>query len=136
MIVPYVQKGGAKFDRILICWDGGRPAARAIADSLPFLQRAKAIEIVTVGDRVKSEEMMIGADITVHLRRHGLSVMTKTIVAPDVDVPNIILSHAADCSADMLVMGGYGHSRLREFVLGGATRGILATMTIPTLMSH
>jgi len=136
LIVPYIQKGDARLDRILICWDGSRPAARAIADSLPFLRRAKAIEIVTIGGRVKSEETMTGGDITDHLRRHGLSVATKNIVAPDVDVPSTILSHAADCAADMLVMGGYGHSRLREFVLGGTTRGILATMTVPTLMSH
>jgi nucleotide-binding universal stress UspA family protein len=136
LIVPYIQKGEARLDRILICWDGSRPAARAIADSLPFLRRAKAIEIVTIGERVKGEETMTGGDITDHLRRHGLSVATKNIVAPDVDVPSIILSHAADCSADMLVMGGYGHSRLREFVLGGTTRGILASMTVPTLMSH
>ena len=136
LIVPYIQKGEARLDRVLICWDGSRPAARAIADSLPFLRRAKAIEIVTVGERVKGEETMTGGDLTDHLRRHGLSVATKNIVAPDVDVTSTILSHAADCSADMLVMGGYGHSRLREFVLGGATRGILATMTVPTLMSH
>jgi nucleotide-binding universal stress UspA family protein len=136
LIVPYIQKGEARLDRILICWDGSRPAARAIADSLPLLRRAKAVEIVTIGERVKGEETMTGGDITDHLRRHGLSVVTKNIVAPDVDVPSTILSHAADCSADLLVMGGYGHSRLREFVLGGATRGILATMTIPTLMSH
>lgn len=136
LIVPYIQKGEARLDRILICWDGSRPAARAIADSLPFLRRAKAIEIVTIGERVKGEETMTGGDITDHLQRHGLSVATKNIVTPDVDVASIILSHAADCSADMLVMGGYGHSRLREFVLGGTTRGILATMTVPTLMSH
>ena len=60
----------------------------------------------------------------------------KSIVAPDVDVPNTILSHAADSGADFIVMGGYGHSRLREFVLGGATRGMLASMTAPVLMSH
>ena len=80
---------------------------------------------MTIGERVKGEETTTGGDITDHLRRHGLSVATKNIVAPDVDVASTILSHAADCSADMLVMGGYGHSRLREFVLGGATRGFL-----------
>jgi nucleotide-binding universal stress UspA family protein len=63
-------------------------------------------------------------------------VEVENITATDLDVPNAILSHAADTSADFIVMGGYGHSRLREFILGGATRGILATMTVPTLMSH
>jgi nucleotide-binding universal stress UspA family protein len=70
------------------------------------------------------------------LARHYPKVEVENITAADLDVPNAILSHAADTSADLIVMGGYGHSRLREFVLGGATRGILATMTVPTLMSH
>ena len=65
-----------------------------------------------------------------------MKVTLKRIVAPDSDVPNAILSYAADASIDLIVMGGYGHSRLREFVLGGATRGILGSMTVPTLMSH
>jgi nucleotide-binding universal stress UspA family protein len=79
---------------------------------------------------------MPGADIARHLARHGADVEVKRIVSTETDVAGTILSHAADVSADFLVMGGYGHSRLREFVLGGATRGILASMTLPTLMSH
>ena len=71
-----------------------------------------------------------------HLARHGLKVEVKRITSPDIDVPSTILSYAADSSADMIVMGGYGHSRLREFVLGGATRGLLESMTVPVLMSH
>jgi nucleotide-binding universal stress UspA family protein len=136
VVVPYIQKQGLKLDRVLVCWDGSRTATRAIADSLPFLTRAKAIDVIIVtGGRTKSDEMP-GADIGQHLARHGLKIEVKTIVAPDVDVPNTILSYAADSSADFLVMGGYGHSRLREFVLGGATRGILTSMTVPALMSH
>jgi nucleotide-binding universal stress UspA family protein len=88
-----------------------------------------------VGTEVKSGEIP-GADIAHHLARHGLSVQVQNIAAPDLDVPNTILSHAADVSATLIVMGGYGHSRLRELVLGGATRGVLATMTVPTFMSH
>jgi nucleotide-binding universal stress UspA family protein len=136
VVVPYIQTQGLKLDRVLVCWDGSRTATRAIADSLPFLTRAKAIDVVIVADgRAKSDEIP-GADIGQHLARHGLKIDVKRIVAPDVDVPNTILSYAADCSADFLVMGGYGHSRLREFVLGGATRGILTSMTVPALMSH
>ena len=136
IVVPYIQKQGLKLDRVLVGWDGGRNAARAIADSLPFLNRAKVIDIVTVTTgRSKSDEVP-GADIAHHLARHGVRVEIQKLVAPDVDVPNAILSYAADTSADFLVMGGYGHSRLREFVLGGATRGILTSMTIPVLMSH
>ena len=136
IVVPYIQKQGLKLDRVLVCWDGSRTATRAIADSLPFLARAKAIDVVIVASgRAKSDEIP-GADIGQHLARHGLKIEVKRIVAADTDVPNTILSYAADSSADFLVMGGYGHSRLREFVLGGATRGILASMTVPALMAH
>jgi len=94
------------------------------------------VEVVIVtGERGKSEELT-GADIAKHLARHGLNVEINRIVASDIDVANIILSRAADADADFIVMGGYGHSRLREFILGGTTREILASMTIPTLMSH
>jgi nucleotide-binding universal stress UspA family protein len=103
---------------------------------MPFLKKAKAVDVVIVAsDRPKSDEIP-GADIGQHLARHGLKIEVKRIVATDTDVANTILSHAADTSADFLVMGGYGHSRLREFILGGATRGILSSMTLPTLMSH
>jgi nucleotide-binding universal stress UspA family protein len=136
VVVPYIQKDGLKLDRVVVCWDASRTATRAIADSLPFLTRAKAIDVITVTDGHAKNDEIPGADIGHHLARHGLNIEIKRIVSPDVDVPNTILSHAADCSADFLVMGGYGHSRLREFVLGGATRGILTSMTVPVLMSH
>ena len=83
----------------------------------------------------KSDELP-GVDIAHHLARHGVKVELKRIAKGESDVANIILSHAADADADMLVMGGYGHSRLREFVLGGVTKQILASMTVPTLLSH
>jgi nucleotide-binding universal stress UspA family protein len=136
LIVPYVQKEGLKLDRVVVCWDGSRTAARAAADALPLLRRANAVDVLTVGkDRGKSDELP-AADIGQHLARHGLKVDVHRIVEPDIDVASSILSYAADASADLLVMGGYGHSRLRELVLGGATRGILSAMTVPTLMSH
>jgi nucleotide-binding universal stress UspA family protein len=136
LVVPYIQKGPLKLDRVMVCWDASRNAARAIADAMPLLKRAKAIDVVIVAsERVKSDEIP-GADIGQHLARHDLKVDVKRIVSTETDVANTILSHAADTAADFIVMGGYGHSRLREFVLGGATRGILSSMTVPTLMSH
>jgi nucleotide-binding universal stress UspA family protein len=137
VVVPYVHKEPVKLDRILVCWDGSRPAARAIADALPFLKRAKTIEIVVViGERDKSGEIT-GANMRRHLARHGINVEIKHITAGGgVDVPNAILSHAADSSSEFMVLGGYGHSRLREFILGGVTRSILGSMTVPVLMSH
>jgi nucleotide-binding universal stress UspA family protein len=136
VVVPYIQKIGLKLDRIMVCWDGGHHAARAIADAMPFLERAKAIHVVIVANDAGKHDEVPGADMAHHLARHGLKVEVKRVVSPDLDVANTLLSYAADTTADFMVMGGYGHSRLREFILGGATRGVLSTMTVPTLMSH
>jgi nucleotide-binding universal stress UspA family protein len=136
VVVPYIQEQGLKLGRVLACWDGSDHAARAIADAMPFLRRGTTIEIVIVANARASADEVPGADIAAHLARHGLAVEVKRLVAEDTDVANAILSHAADSGADFIVMGGYGHSRLREFVLGGATRGMLAQMTVPVLMAH
>ena len=136
VVVPYIQKEGLKLDRVLVCWDGSRSAARAIADSLPFLKRGKLVEIVMVASKGGKADELPGVDLGEHLARHNLKVEVKRLVAADIDVSNAVLSYAADCAADFIVMGGYGHSRLREFVLGGATRGILQSMTVPVLMAH
>jgi nucleotide-binding universal stress UspA family protein len=136
VVVPYIQKDDLKLGHILVCWDGSRNAARAIADSMPFLTRGKKVEIVIVASGDGKVDELPGADLGDHLARHGLTVEVKRLVAADLDVSNVILSYAADCAADLIVMGGYGHSRLREFILGGATRGILQSMTVPVLMAH
>jgi nucleotide-binding universal stress UspA family protein len=136
IFVPFIHEGGVKLDRIMVCWDGGRAATRAIADAMPLLRKAKQVEVVNIGNRPSKEDEIPGADLGQHLARHGLNVVVKRITSPDIDVPSTILSYAADSSTDMIVMGGYGHSRLREFVLGGATRGLLEAMTVPVLMSH
>jgi nucleotide-binding universal stress UspA family protein len=135
VVVPYIQKSGLKLDRVIACWDGGRTAARAIADAMPFLERAKAVDVVIVAEDRKQEETT-GAKMIAHLARHGISANAKHTAKGDISIENVILSYAADSGADLLVMGGYGHSRLREFILGGVTRGILASMTLPVLMSH
>jgi nucleotide-binding universal stress UspA family protein len=136
VVVPYVQTRAVTLERVLVCWDGSRPATRAIADALPFLRRAKAIDIVAVsGERGKGSEL-VGTNMARHLARHGLTVELKRVPAGNVDVPSAIRSHAAETGADFMVMGGYGHSRLREFILGGVTRTILTSSTIPVLMSH
>jgi len=136
LVVPYIQKTGLKLDRVMVCWDGSRAAARSIADAMPFLERSKAIDVVTVAREQGSRDTLPGFDIAHHLARHKLKVDLKRIVASDIDVASALLSHAADIGADLVVMGGYGHTRLREFILGGATRGILESMTVPVLMSH
>jgi nucleotide-binding universal stress UspA family protein len=135
VVVPYIQKRGMTLDRVLACWDGSRTAARAIGDAMPFLERAKAVDIVIVAEERKSDETT-GANMSEHLARHGVRASVKRIAKGDLAIEDVLLSYAADSGADFMVMGGYGHSRLREFILGGVTRGILASMTLPVLMSH
>lgn len=135
VVVPYIHKGGLQRERAMVCWDGGRTAARAIGDALPLLALAKQVNVVMVTGEEGKRDVIPGADMGQHLARHGLNVEVQRIVASG-DVQTTLLSHAADISADFLVMGGYGHSRIREFILGGVTRGMLASMTVPCLMSH
>ena len=135
VIVPYIQKSPLKLEHVLVCWDGSRPSTRAVADALPFLERSKAIEIVVVTGERKSDALR-GTNMSRHLARHGVNVEIKRVNPGNVGVQSAILDYAADCGADFMVMGGYGHSRLREFILGGVTRSILKSMTVPVLMSH
>jgi nucleotide-binding universal stress UspA family protein len=136
VVVPHVQSQGVTLERVLVCWDGSRPATRAIADGMAFLRHAKAIDIVAVsGERGKGSEL-VGTNMARHLARHGLAVELKRVSAGDVDVPSAIASYAKEIGADFMIMGGYGHSRLREFILGGVTRTVLSSSTIPVLMSH
>jgi len=136
IFVPFIQKSGLKLDHVLLCWDGSRAATRAMGDAMPFLEKAKKVEVVIVGSSAPKSNEVPGADVGEHLARHGMKVEVKRITSPDIDVASTVLSYAADANSDLIVMGGYGHSRLREFVLGGVTRGILESMTVPTLMSH
>jgi nucleotide-binding universal stress UspA family protein len=135
VVVPYIQRRGLTLERVLVCWDGGRTAARAVGDAMPFLERAKAVDIVIVAEERKNDEIT-GTTMSEHLARHGVAAQVKRMARGDIAIEDVILSYAADSGADFMVMGGYGHSRLREFILGGVTRGILASMTVPVLMSH
>jgi len=136
IVVPYIQKAPAKLERVMVCWDGSRAAARAVADAMPLLELAGSIEVVSVTNERGKYDEIEGADMGLHLARHGVKVAVTRITRGNIDVVDALLSHAADSGADFMVMGGYGHSRLREFVLGGVTRGILHSMVVPTLMSH
>jgi len=136
IIVPYIQRAPLKLDHIMVCWDGSRAAARAIGDAIPFLHRAGRIEVVNVTNERGKQDQIERADLGAHLAHHGLNVVIKRMPLGDLDVAAVLLSHAADEDVDFIVMGGYGHSRLREFVLGGVTRSVLRTMTAPVLMSH
>jgi nucleotide-binding universal stress UspA family protein len=135
LVVPHTQTVALKLDRVAILWDGSAPATRAIVGAMPFLHRARTIDLVSImGERDLRQELG-GADMRKHLSRHGLNVESKRLQMMN-DITATILNYAAETKPDLLVMGAYGHSRFREFILGGATRGILKGMTVPTLLSH
>jgi len=138
LIVPYSANIKTIGEIPVIAWNGSKESCRAAFDGLPLLTRAKQVTVLEVashGDSSRKEEMMAG-DMCKTLDRHGVACEVSRTVATDISVGDEILSRLADRGADLLVMGGYGHSRMREFVLGGATRHILHNMTVPVLMSH
>ena len=137
-VVPYIQKDGLKLDRVVCCWDGSRAAARAINDGLPLLVKATAVDLLIVlNEKTNTAPNVIrGAEMAKHLARHDVKVQIETIPAADIDVCSAILSYVADISATLIVMGGYGHAKLREVILGGVTRDMLKSMTVPVFMSH
>lgn len=138
LIVPYIGAQRTPGERVMLAWDGGREAARAAQDALPLMEAAKEVVILVIGASRNPGEHgeEPGADIALHLSRHGVSAEVHRSEGADLAVGEEILSRLADAGSDLLVMGGYGHSRLREVVLGGATRTLLREMTVPVLMSH
>lgn len=138
LVVPYAGTFSTVGRRVLIGWNASRESARAVNDALPLIAKAETACVLAANPRVAidghGEEP--GADIALHLARHGVSVTVEHRVAPDVPDADLLLNQAADMTADLLVIGAYGHSRLREFVLGGVTRTLLKQMTVPILMSH
>lgn len=138
LIVPTSANINTIGDIPVVAWNGTKEACRAAFDAMPLLAGAKLVTLLEVsshGDSSRKEEMMAG-DMCTTLDRHGIKCEVSRTVATDISVGDEILSRLADKGADLLVMGGYGHSRMREFVLGGATRHILHHMTVPVLMSH
>lgn len=134
LVVPYIQRDELALNCVLVGWDGSRAAARAVSDAWPLVERAKKVRVVTVGHGERPSKLQ--EEFAAHLTKHGVEAQMDRIAAEDIDAGNAILSHAADVQADLLILGGYGHSRLREWMIGGVTRTILQSMTVPTLLSH
>src|SRR5690242_6949330 len=124
LFVPHNQKRSLDFKRVGIAWDGSRLAARALRDAMPFLRKAKEIAIVSVSESSKSGNPS-APELAAHLARCGLTAGFERASADNADIQQTILSIAADTGLDLLVMGAYGHSRVRERLLGGVTRGML-----------
>ena len=129
LMVPYIHEHAFEARRIMVCWDGKRAAARAVLDAMPFLSGAETVEIIAINEDSEATEAPAAA-LATHLARKSIAAKAERLTAERGEIHNTILSAAADRGAQLIVMGGYGHSRLREFVLGGATRGVLQSMTI------
>lgn len=138
LVVPFIGPASVPPKRAMIAWDGSREAVRAVNDALPLLLLAERVDILVVdapklATRVGQQP---GADLATHLARHGVRAEVEVVSSGGLGVGDVVLSAASDRSTDLIVMGGYGHSRLREFVLGGVTEHMLAHMTVPVLLSH
>jgi nucleotide-binding universal stress UspA family protein len=138
LVVPQIGALSAVGKTVLLCWNASRESARAAADALPFLRAADRVIVLIVDPEISADGhgQEPGADVALWLARHGVTVTVQRDVASDAGIGEIILSRAADFGADLIVMGIYGHSRLREMVLGGVSRTLLSSMTVPVLMSH
>ena len=133
LMVPYIHHGPLDAQHVGIAWDGSRLAARAWRDALPFLMGAKAVTVIAVNE----EASEVSSDHLVsHLTRRGIAARAQRLTADRGNIQGAILSIAAESNMGLLVMGGYGHSRLHERILGGVTRSMFDTMTVPVLMSH
>jgi nucleotide-binding universal stress UspA family protein len=138
LVIPYIGAPVALGENVLVAWDGGREASRAIGDALPLLERAKRVDVIAVDADVETrlDDRLSGARLAAWLQCHGVTVEVARQEAQDVRIGEWLLSRAADLGSDLIVMGGYGHARMRELVLGGVTRTMLRSMTIPVFMAH
>lgn len=138
LIIPHSGRFSSFGQRVTIAWNGRREAARAAFDALPLLKVADSVRVIWVNPRNEPGNLVDVpcSAIATALARHGVRCEAATTRVPDIKVSDALLSGLTDDSSDLLVMGAYGHSRLREFVLGGTTRQVLKHMTVPVLMSH
>jgi nucleotide-binding universal stress UspA family protein len=139
LFVPYAGKFASAPKRVVIAWNASIESARAVVAALPFLCAAQVVQLAVFNGEQDplAHGALPGADIALFLARHGVKVeVSQQTTADGADIGNALLSHLSDFGADLLVMGGFGHSRFREMVLGGVTRSILKTMTVPVLMAH
>lgn len=135
LVLPTGWTKPISFERVMVAWDGSSTSARAVHAALPVFHFSALIDIAIVAGSKKWEGEP-GADVAAYLARHKHSVTISTITRENTDVTTRLLAHAEKIGADLCIMGGYGHNRFREFVVGGVTREMLARMTVPTLMMH
>jgi len=134
LVVPYIGAPAEIGKKVIIAWNGSREAARAVSDADSLLEKADSVEIFAVEPRGLGD--VPGADIAQHLARHGIKISASKTSGLEIDAGDVLLNHVSESGADLVVMGAYGHSRMRELVLGGVTRHMLEHMTVPVLFSH
>lgn len=134
LVVPYVGAFDHVGRKVLIAWNGRREAARAAHDALPLMAASESVTVLSVD--ADQETTQIGDELVGNLGRHGVKASRDSALSLESSIAEVILSRAADLSSDLIVLGCYGHSRMRELVLGGVTREILRSMTVPVLMAH
>jgi nucleotide-binding universal stress UspA family protein len=140
LLIPYIGARDTLGENVLIAWDGSKEATRAVADAMPFLESARHVRVVAVNRERNgdpgSDAASASARLAAWLAGHGVNAEISCDDIADVGIADWLLSRAADSDCDLIVMGGYGHARVREVVLGGVTRSMLHSMTVPLLMSH
>jgi nucleotide-binding universal stress UspA family protein len=137
LILPEGQRAKPfELKTAVVAWDFSRAAARAIADAIPILEKAKEVRVVTVANEKVLDTKHSGEELAKNLSRHGIDVILDCVDTAGRPIGHVLEAHIASCNADLLVMGAYGHSRLREFILGGATQSMLSTPPVPILFSH
>lgn len=128
--------GPLSLDVVGVAWDFSRPAARAVADAMPILERAKTVRVVTITQEKTIDTKRSGAELIKHFACHGIEVVLEEEEAAGRTIGRALEEYAAAHQIDLLVMGAYGHSRLRDFILGGATKTVIAHPKLPVLLSH
>jgi nucleotide-binding universal stress UspA family protein len=136
VVLPHGRKRSFALNTVIVAWDFSQPATRAIADAMPILEKAKRVCVLTVTKEKAIDTRRSGAELAKHLARHGVDVVLDEVDAKGRGIGDVFEAHVTYRNADLLVMGAYGHSRLREFVLGGATKSMLTRPPAPIFLSH